>query len=90
MIWDEWDCRVRMRRALALLILLAAGAIAALARPGEATAAPRVLRVGTYHGIRGQFRSIQQAVNAARPGDWILVGPGDYHEQGVSGASVGK
>jgi hypothetical protein len=47
----------------------------------------RVLRVGTYHGIRGRFHSIQKAVNAARPGDWILVGPGDYHEQGVHGAS---
>ena len=40
-----------------------------------------MLRVGTYHGIRGQYRSIQAAVNAARPGDWILVGPGDYKTQ---------
>jgi hypothetical protein len=40
--------------------------------------APRVLRVGSYKGIPGQFRSIQAAVNAAKPGDWILVGPGDY------------
>ena len=37
-----------------------------------------MLRVGTYHGIRGQYRTIQAAVNAAKPGDWILVGPGDY------------
>ena len=40
----------------------------------------RVLRVGTYHGKRGQYQSIQAAVNAAHPGDWILVGPGDYKE----------
>ena len=51
----------------------AAGA-AALAPAASAT----VLRVGTYHGIRGQYSSIQAAVNAAKPGDWILVGPGDY------------
>jgi len=37
-----------------------------------------VLRVGRYHGIRGQYSSIQAAVNAAKPGDWVLVGPGDY------------
>src|SRR5256886_10465208 len=43
-----------------------------------------VLRVGTYRGIPGQFRTIQAAVDAARPGDWILVAPGDYHENGSS------
>ncbi len=37
-----------------------------------------VLRVGTYSGIAGQFATIQAAVDAAKPGDWILVGPGDY------------
>ena len=34
--------------------------------------------MGTYKGIAGQYKSIQAAVNAAKPGDWILVGPGDY------------
>ncbi|HMC52282.1 MAG TPA: hypothetical protein VKI64_05930, partial [Acidimicrobiales bacterium] len=43
-----------------------------------------VWRVGTYRGIPGQFRTIQAAVDAARPGDWILVAPGDYHENGSS------
>jgi hypothetical protein len=42
------------------------------------TATGRVLRVGAYKGIPGQYRAIQKAVDAARPGDWILVGPGDY------------
>jgi hypothetical protein len=42
----------------------------------------RVLRVGSWHGIRGKYVDIQSAVDASRPGDWILVGPGDYHEQG--------
>ena len=40
-----------------------------------------MLRVGTYKGVKGKFKSIQAAVNKARPGDWILVGPGDYHER---------
>ncbi|MHB8467658.1 MAG: hypothetical protein ACYDH6_02945 [Acidimicrobiales bacterium] len=48
--------------------------------------APRVLRVGTYRGVRGDFASIQAAVNAARPGDWVLVAPGDYHERGSNDA----
>jgi len=48
--------------------------------PGHAKG--RVLRVGTFHGIPGQFETIQSAVDAAKPGDWILVAPGDYHEQG--------
>ena len=40
----------------------------------------RVLLVGTFKGHSGRYRTIQSAVNAARPGDWILVAPGDYHE----------
>jgi len=39
-----------------------------------------VLLVGTFDGHRGQYSSIQAAVNAASSGDWILVAPGDYHE----------
>jgi hypothetical protein len=42
------------------------------------SARANVLRVGTYHGIPGPFNSIQAAVDAAKPGDWILIGPGDY------------
>jgi len=56
--------------------------IAALPAPNSAAAQPRVLRVGDYHGLRGKFRTVQAAVDAARPGDWILIGPGDYHERG--------
>ena len=66
-----------MRRLVAVLV--AAGAALVLVPAASA----RVLLVGSYHGIPGQFGSIQNAVNAARPGDWILIGPGDYHEQGV-------
>ena len=39
-----------------------------------------VLTVGTYGGKAGQYSSIQAAVNAAKPGDTILVAPGDYRE----------
>ncbi len=71
-------------RALALLIL--SPLLVALLGPASASAAgPRVLRVGSWHGSTGQFRSIQDAVDAAHPGDWILVGPGDYHETAEGG-----
>jgi hypothetical protein len=45
---------------------------------GTSTAGAQVLRVGSLHGVPGQFKSIQAAVDAARPGDYILVAPGDY------------
>jgi hypothetical protein len=48
---------------------------------GAATASANVLLVGTYRGIAGKYNSIQAAVDHARSGDWILVGPGDYHER---------
>jgi hypothetical protein len=48
-----------------------------------AWAGAQVLRVGTYQGIPGQFSSIQSAVSAAKPGDMILVGPGDYKTTAV-------
>ena len=61
-----------MRRAAVVAIVL--GAVAGLA----GTAGAKVLRVGTYKGIRGQYTTIQAAVNASKPGDWILIAPGDY------------
>jgi hypothetical protein len=47
----------------------------------------RVLLVGTYKGRKGAYGTIQAAVNAAKPGDWVLVGPGDYHEVADANAS---
>jgi len=44
------------------------------------TVGGQALLVGTFNGIPGQYATIQDAVNAAQPGDWILVAPGDYHE----------
>ncbi len=46
----------------------------------SSTSGPAVLLVGTYHGKAGKYTSIQAAVDAAKPGDWILIAPGDYHE----------
>lgn len=68
----------RVLTALIVLFLCALGVI--FASPAAAHGA-RVLRVGSYKGIRGQFDSIQAAVNKAKKGDWILVGPGVYHER---------
>src|SRR5438105_8943699 len=70
-----------VRRRFVIIALLVAGMLAYAASSADA----RVWRVGTWNGVGGQFTSIQAAVNAARPGDWILVGPGDYKEQGYPG-----
>ncbi len=68
-------------RRLALwsaVISLASAGAAYAAAPSTTSTARRVLLVGTYHGIPGQYASLAAAVAAAGPGDWILVGPGDY------------
>src|SRR5690349_5897639 len=68
-----------MGRLGAFLLLLACVAIGAT--PALAAKHHRVLLVGTYRHHHGGYKTIQAAVDAARPGDWILVGPGDYHER---------
>jgi hypothetical protein len=70
---------VRARRGAALIggVVLVAAVLAGCSSGGHTSA---VLLVGTYHGHAGQYRSVQAAVNAAQPGDWILIAPGDYHE----------
>ena len=74
-------------------VLCLAGAVAPLAHAGtapqagtarqastatQAGAAPQVLLIGSYHGIAGTYTTISAAAAAASPGDWILIGPGDY------------
>ena len=81
----DWISRApmwRWRRGLVawgVCVLVAGGMYVARAAPWAPDA---VLRVGNYQGIPGQYSSIQAAVDAARPGDWVLIGPGDYHETG--------
>src|SRR5438046_1587575 len=71
-------------RVVAIAALVGASLVSAVIAPGAAarTQRARVLLVGSFHGRAGQFSSIQAAVDAARSGDWILIGPGDYHERG--------
>jgi hypothetical protein len=78
-----WGIRVFFkgghRRSLSAALcgaLIAAGLIAS----APASASHAVLRVGSYEGVPGEYESLQAAVDAAKPGDWILIGPGDYKE----------
>jgi hypothetical protein len=66
-----------------------APAIAGVGLAVAPAASGQVLRVGTFNGIAGQYSSIQAAVDAAQSGDWILVAPGDYHEQADHRSSRG-
>jgi hypothetical protein len=70
------------RRRRLLVAASALGLLLALAVASAAAAERHVLLVGEYNGVPGQFSSIQGAVDAARPGDWILIGPGDYKQTG--------
>jgi hypothetical protein len=70
-----WRSR-RVLVASGVCMLVAGGVCVASAAPSA------VLLVGSYQGMPGQYSSIQAAVDAARPGDWVLIGPGDYHETG--------
>ena len=72
------------RSALALGIAAATVLGVAVTVPTAAAGAAHhrrvhVWRVGTWHGVRGNVSSISAAVRRAKPGDWILIGPGDYH-----------
>jgi hypothetical protein len=50
--------------------------------------AQQVLQVGSWHGVQGAYASVQAAVDAAQPGDWILIGPGAWHEAGAPNDGV--
>ena len=65
---------VGVTAGVALAPVMAQASATASAPTSAAT--PRVLRVGTFHGIAGGYTTIQAAVDAAQPGDWILVRAG--------------
>jgi hypothetical protein len=69
---------MRMRRSRSVGFAVVLSLVIACAFAAGASAKSKVLLVGTYKGVAGQYKTIQAAVNAAKPGDWILVGPGDY------------
>ncbi len=82
--------RLGLSTAVRISALLALVAVCATACSGSSSAtkptvkqssnSDKVLLVGSYQGKKGSYTSIQAAVDAAHPGDWILIGPGDYHE----------
>lgn len=78
--------------SIAATSLTAAGLVAGGAATGAVAGASssKVLLVGTYDGHKGQYTSIQAAVNAAAPGDWILIAPGDYHEHDAKAPSKSR
>jgi hypothetical protein len=55
---------------------------------GASGAGPGVLLVGPAGTVGAQYQTIQAAVNAALPGDWVLVARGVYHEKGAPNAGV--
>ena len=69
-----------MKTSPYLLLVAGASALVLAGCGAKPNYNPNVLLVGTYHGVKGQYATIQAAVNAAKPGNWILIAPGDYHE----------
>ena len=70
---------VRLRSLCSSIVVVLAASIL-VAAPTAQAREHQVLLVGEYEGIPGQYGSIQDAVDAAHPGDWILIGPGDYKQ----------
>src|SRR5579863_8748481 len=83
MTWP-WVSKSTMAKVLVPCLLVAALVAACSSSPAAASDSvggsadrSRVLLGGTFEGHKGRCSTIQSAVNAARPGDWVLVGPGD-------------
>jgi hypothetical protein len=68
----------RLRRVAAALLV---GGAAALFGAGASAAYAWGGSSGAVHIVgHGGFPTIQSAVNASKPGDWVLIEPGVYHE----------
>jgi hypothetical protein len=87
------DLQVRSQHVPIIGVLIVAAFAFAACSSGPAQSdsgrgGPRVLLVGSWRGRRGSYDNVQPAVDASRPGDWILVAPGDYHESPESQTGV--
>jgi hypothetical protein len=66
----------------------------AVAAPAGSHSTPRALLVcnGSTspcpHGVR-HYKTVQAAVDAAQPGDWVLIWPGVYHEKSAKWPTAG-
>ena len=71
-------------RRLVLAATLSAVALLALPLTAQAKKVkphrPVALLVGEFHGVKGQYATINEALKVAQEGDYILVGPGDYKQ----------
>jgi hypothetical protein len=83
--------------ALAGSQALAAGAPGHTARPHSAGHAPRALLVCNGSTVPCPavstgtviYKTVQAAVDAAQPGDWVLIYPGVYHEKSTQWPTAG-
>ncbi len=75
---------------LVALVALLGSFVVVTAAPSSASTTAHVLHVGSWQGHPGEYATIQAAAAAAQPGDWILVGPGDYHERMDYAAPTGE
>jgi hypothetical protein len=78
MLDGGWTIKRAPARATVVGFAIGCACLAMLLAAGQASA--RVFRVGTYNGKASRITSIQKAINKAKSGDWILIGPGDYKE----------